>query len=209
MKLYRIKKEEYGTSYNHLFIDIISDKNSYGLRQIFTISWQQNKNDTHYYGYSYNFNGAKNDIKLFYLITKHIEKSPITNYDIQPYEMIELVEKLGYRHGDWITSIGYIDFKKLKNVNYNLYNIHHKMMSDERYLRKTDKKKYLLKNDYSIDTKIEISEENDKIKNSHEYDIKSLQRECILYKGTDIEKQTILRTEKLKRILVHIAEEHS
>ena len=83
------------------------------------------------------------------------------------------------------------------------------MMSDERYLRKTDKKKYLLKNDYSIDTKIEISEENDKIKNSHEYDIKSLQRECILYKGTDIEKQTILRTEKLKRILVHIAEEHS
>jgi len=67
-------------------------------------------------------------------------------------------------------------------------------------------KKQIIKNCFSTGNdfskvKFEISQFNDKVKSLVEFDIKTIHREYILYKGTDEEKEKLIRKEKLERIL--------
>ena len=207
MKLYRIYKHIDNKDFNHLYIEIISDESYYEAIRIFTMKWQQNKGEHQYYAMSFDFNydfTSKIKIEKFYEITKKLLKQNISS-SIQPYEMILILEKMGFRQCEYYDSIGFTECKKVKNPNNFVYH----MIIDGRgwttkLANKRTYKKQIIKNStFSSLSKVEfeISQFNDRIKSKVEFDIKTIHREYILYKGTDEEKKKLMRKEKFERIL--------
>lgn len=209
MKLYRVYKH-YEREFNFLFIEIILHVNNslMNSEQIFKIKWQQTDGENQYYAKNYVFESSiKKKIKLFYDIVSKIETSS-TDYDIQPYEFIQLLEKLNYKQCEYYDLIGFCECDKVENKNNNVYTMfvdHHPWASKLAYKRSY--KKQLLKNsNFSIRNGLKkvdfkISDKNDKIKNIKRFNIKSLYREFVMYKGSEEEKKRLIREEKLERIL--------
>lgn len=207
MKLYRIYKH-INTDYNHLYIEVITDESHYDVSKIFTMKWQQSKGEHQYYGFTYDFSG-RNSINKFYKITKKIEKENISS-SIQPYEMVLILEKMGFRQCEYYDSIGFIECKKVKNPNNFVYHmtIDGKVWTTKLANKRTYKKQIIKNSYFSIrntngfsKVEFEISQFNDKVKSIVEFDIKTIHREYILYKGTDEEKEKLIRKEKLERII--------
>lgn len=207
LKLYRIYKH-INKDFNHLYIEIISDENYYEAIRIFTIKWQQNKGEHQYYAMSYDFNYDFNGRKIdkFYKITKKLEKQNISS-SIQPYEMVLILEKMGFRQCEYYDSIGFTECEKVKNPNNLVYHMTidgrgwtTKLANKRSYKKQMIKKCFSTRNGFSK-VEFEISQFNDKVKSLVEFDIKTIHREYILYKGTDEEKEKLIRKEKLERII--------
>jgi len=207
MKLYRVFKH-INSTYNHLYIDIITDEEHYDARKIFTMRWQQTKGEYQYYAltydFTYDFTGKK--IDKFYKLTKKIEKQNIS-FNIQPYNMILILEKLGFRQCEYYDLIGFTECKKVKNPNNLVYNmtIDGKGWTTKLANKRNYKKQIIKKSSFSVrngytNVNFKISEFNDKIKNHINFDIKTLYREYILCRGTDEQKKILLRKDKLDRI---------
>jgi len=200
-KLYRVYKH-YDREYNHIYIEIITDKGYYETRRIFTIKWQQTTGEQCYYGFNYEFTGRK-DIDLFYSITRKLEKTNQIHYDTQPYNIISTLEEMGYRQCEYYNYIGFTEIKKVKNKNNFVYNMNLDGNSyTTRLANKRTYKKDILKKTRITqgEVKFKISDLNDGIKNTKCFDLKQLYKEYVMCVGTEEEKKKLIREEKLERI---------
>lgn len=204
-KLYRVYKHN-NKDYNHLYIEIISDESDYYCepRVVFNISWQQTVGEHQYYAIRYNFSNSKN-VDLFYKIVKKIQKDDI-NYNTQPFEVINILEKLGYRQCEYYENIGFTECKKVENPNNKIYEMYSddKLWSIRLANKNTYKKQIPKQTKFSSLLKkvtFKISPLNDRIKSREKFDINKLKEECILFKGTNEEKTILLRKKKLENIL--------
>jgi len=203
MKLYRVSKH-CNSTYNHLYIEIIG-KAMYSITEIFNITWQQNKNEYKYYAIKINFNGL-DEVDLFQKLYRQLKNKLDIQYFTQPYEIIEALEKLGYKQCEYYDDIGYTDCEKVKNPNNNVYqlricgeNYSTKLLNKKTY-KKQFHKMYKLEDKKDISIKI-LTNVNNTVKSTKIFDINSLKEENILYNGSDEEKIKILRKRKLEKIL--------
>lgn len=197
-KLYRVYKH-YDGDYNFCYIEIITSEGYWEPRRIFHIKWQQCVNEKQYCGFHYHFSG-RNELRLFTKISKQIEKSKQVNFNIQPWTMIQILEKLGYRQCEYYDCIGFTECKKVENPNNLIYSVYtdSKLWST----KLANKRRYKKQLSDGLE-KIEfvISDHNDKIKRQKKFDINSLYEEYILADyGTEEEKQHYYRKQKLERI---------
>lgn len=111
---------------------------------------------------------------------------------------------MGFRQCEYYDSIGFTECKKVKNPNNFVYHmiIDGRGWTTKLANKRNYKKQIIKKSSFNCNTiEFEISQFNDRVKSKVEFDIKTIHREYILYKGTDEEKKKLMRKEKIERIL--------